>query len=108
MEIQIKKKSKAITITVDGDLTIYEVPEFKKRFIAETADFKDIVVDVSRVSRLDTAGLQMLQLARRAAEADGKTIRFVEPSKDVQRLFSIYRENLDTWSAYGGREKTQL
>jgi anti-anti-sigma factor len=105
MEIQTRKKATTITITIGGDLTIYAVNDFKKRFIEEIADFNKIEIDLSQVTRLDTAGFQLLLLARRAAEMDRKMIDFLNPSPEVLRLFSIYNEKIDNWSAYGRREE---
>lgn len=103
MEIRTKKKLTSIEIGIVGDMTIYSVGDFKKRFIEETANFTDIAINLSSVGRLDTAGFQALLLARRAAEAEKKSLRFIDPSPDVLRLFSTYNEKIEDWSVYDRR-----
>ena len=106
MELQTKKKSGSVSIAINGEMTIYAVADFKKRFIEDTSECADIEIDLSKVARLDTAGFQMLLSARRMAENGGKSIRFIDPSPDVLHLFFMYHEKIDDWSVYGRREKT--
>lgn len=50
-----------------GDVTIYTAGENKSRLLEVLADCAGLEVDVSQVSTMDTAGMQILVLARMEA-----------------------------------------
>jgi anti-anti-sigma factor len=56
------------TVTLDGELTIITAAEHKERLLHELQGGTGLRVDLSDVSEIDTAGLQVLLLARREAE----------------------------------------
>ena len=100
MEIKTEKKSDSITMKIDGELTIYSVSDFRKSFINDTAHSREITINLSHISRFDTAGFQSLLLARRSAESGGKSIRFTDPSQAVQRFFAAYNETIEDWTVH--------
>ena len=48
-----------------------------------------MVLDLARVSDLDTAGLQLLLMARLTAAAAGRTIAIRAPSSTVLEVFGL-------------------
>ena len=69
------------TITIDGDLLISAVAEAKEPLLAALATGRTIEVDLSKVGECDTAGLQLLLMARASARAQGQ--RFVATTQSA-------------------------
>lgn len=103
MEIEIKKKSSSLTMKPVGELSIYSAEEFKKRFMKERPKHKKIEIDLSSISRLDTAGFQVLLMARCEAQRAGGVVQFVDPSDEVLRLFAVYQEKIEDWNSHEQR-----
>ncbi|MEV4141707.1 STAS domain-containing protein [Dactylosporangium sp. NPDC049742] len=75
-------------LELDGELTIVAAAEQQARvrgFLAESPAPAEL--DLSGVTELDTAGLQILLAARREAEQRGTTLTFHDPSGPVRSVF---------------------
>lgn len=75
-------------LRVSGELTIFTAAELKPRLLEGIAS-GNATLDLSGVSELDTAGLQLLVLASREARSAGKEFRLVSPSPPVQALLEL-------------------
>lgn len=60
------------TLKVEGDLLIGGVADAKSAIIAALAAGGDIHLDLSEIGNSDTAGLQLLLMARASARTQGK------------------------------------
>ncbi|WP_431689233.1 STAS domain-containing protein [Hahella sp. NBU794] len=67
-------------LTLNGELTIYCAAEAK----APLLEHKDIDIDLSQLTELDGAGLQLLILAKRDRGA-----RLVNASEAVDKVFTL-------------------
>ena len=76
---------------IEGDLTVRRVQEMKDVILARLAHAQALEVDLAGVTEIDTAGAQLLLLARRAAQASGKELRLVAHSPAVAALFDLLR-----------------
>lgn len=54
-------------VPVEGELTVFTVHALKERLLAAMTPGADVLVDVSEVSEVDGAGVQLLLAARREA-----------------------------------------
>ncbi|NLC37175.1 MAG: STAS domain-containing protein [Alcaligenaceae bacterium] len=94
--------SQASRLTLEGDLTIYEASLHKARLQAalEQADEDGLELDLSRVAEIDTAGLQILLLARRESQRLQLPLRITGVSGAVRdaigfcRLDAFFGESL--------------
>lgn len=68
------------TVVVDGALTIYEAAASKKILIDALAGAGELEIDLSQVTEIDTAGMQLLVLLKREAQAAGKPLRLAAHS----------------------------
>jgi anti-anti-sigma factor len=77
-------------LPIVGELTIQTAAERKAALLTllESAD-QDFVVDLSGVTELDTAGLQLLLMARREADQLGRRLTLVAPSHAVDDVLAI-------------------
>ncbi|WP_426341288.1 STAS domain-containing protein [Pseudoduganella sp. S-14] len=76
---------------IEGDLTIRRVQEMKDVLLARLAQSQVLEVDLAGVTEIDTAGAQLLLMARRAAQASQKELRLVAHSPAVVALFELLR-----------------
>jgi anti-sigma B factor antagonist len=73
-------------LRIEGELTIFRAMELKPAMLP-TPPLTDI--DLSGVTDLDTAGLQLLMLAKKAAQTEGRELRLVGHSPAVLEVFEL-------------------
>jgi anti-anti-sigma regulatory factor len=76
-------------LDIEGELTILTATEHFGRLRALLADGADLDIGLSGVTDIDTAGLQVLLLARREAHERGVTVGFREPSGAVGDALAV-------------------
>lgn len=97
MDIEDRRDGERWTLALAGELTIYAAAEAKAPLLAPLAECGELVIDLAGVSEIDSAGLQLLLLARREAEAAGRPLRFADASPAVAELVALY--GLTAWFA---------
>jgi len=76
MAITIEKgPGKRCRAIVDGNMTIYEAAADKRVLLDAVAKSNETEIDLSSVREMDTAGLQLLILARRESLKEGRVMR---------------------------------
>jgi anti-sigma B factor antagonist len=76
-------------LRLDGELTVQSAAEHKAIVLA-ALDAGDVIeLDLSGVSELDTAGLQLLLLLKREAEHLGKSLRLSASSEAVLEVLAL-------------------
>ncbi len=73
-------------LKIEGELTIFRAMELKPAMLP-TPPLTDI--DLSGVTDLDTAGLQLLMLAKKTALAENRELRLVGHSPAVLEVFEL-------------------
>lgn len=88
-------------LSIDGEMTIYRAAELKERiarafhgsseeaFPAALGANHDVDLDLSEVSELDAAGLQLLLLFNRRACMGNRRLRLVAPSEAVTNALAL-------------------
>jgi anti-sigma B factor antagonist len=59
---------------IEGELTVFTVHALKDRLIAALADSSTLQIDLSDISEVDGAGIQLLLATRREAQQRGGTL----------------------------------
>jgi ABC-type transporter Mla MlaB component len=80
-------------LALEGPLTIYGALELKGRLMDAVNSNQELSLDLSRVTELDTAGLQMLYLAKREASRLCHDLRIVAHSAAVREVFDLVNMN---------------
>jgi len=82
--------AEATSIALCGEFTIFTANETKDR-LSETISgaIGDIEVDLADVTEIDSAGLQLMVMAKREATAQGKNLRFTQHSAPVLDLLDL-------------------
>ena len=74
---------------IDSDLTINTARDTAAALLSLLQDKKDLEIDLSAVSEIDSAGLQLLIAAKRAATAAGCQLAFAGHSPAVLDILDL-------------------
>lgn len=74
------------TLRIVGELTIFRATELKRTILTHPPVE---VIDLSAVTDLDTAGVQLLMLAKKTARSQGHDIQLVGHSPAVIEVFEL-------------------
>jgi anti-anti-sigma factor len=83
------------SLRIEGEMTIYQAAELKQALLAALEQDEEVEIDLSAVSEIDTAGVQLLIAAGKTAQAKQKRLRLAEPSAAVTDVFKLF--DLDGW-----------
>lgn len=81
------KKSQRLSI--NEPMTIYQAPEQKARILETLGATDALELDLAQVSEIDSAGLQLLLLAKREAGNAGKAMDIVSHSPAVREAIEF-------------------
>ena len=76
-------------IAIDGELTIYRAADLKVTVLDALRKARVLEIDLSGVTELDTAGLQVLMLAKQTAAADQRELRLLNHSPAVVEIVEM-------------------
>jgi anti-anti-sigma factor len=76
-------------VRIQGEMTVYRALELKQALLVALADAHTLEIDLSAVGEIDSAGVQLLLLAHRQAEASGKAMRLAAMSETVAETLEI-------------------
>jgi anti-sigma B factor antagonist len=89
LHIDIAQRNGATVLSVLGEVDLATAPILDEQMSAvEAGDASTIVVDLDRVSFMDSSGLQVL-LAHVFSDQNGSRIRLTRGSPQVVRLFTV-------------------
>lgn len=77
-------------LTLEADLTIYNAVELKRQLLDAVRYPHALELDLSQVGEMDTAGFQLLVLAKRESQKLGHTLRIVAHSPAVREIIEFY------------------
>jgi anti-sigma B factor antagonist len=83
-------------LALSGELDVASAPELEQRL----ADLRDeeherILIDLSGLTFVDSAGVSVLIRAKHDAESDGRRLVLSRPNEQVQNVFAVV--GLATW-----------
>jgi anti-anti-sigma factor len=90
MEIETITDDSVTRILLRGEMTIYAATEIKSALLAAVAQGRDVEVDLTAVSEMDSAGFQCLLLAQKIATLQGRRVRCTH-SAATEEVIAIYR-----------------
>jgi anti-sigma B factor antagonist len=79
------------TLSITGEMTIYQAAEQHAQLQAALQAGAPLELNLAGVTELDTAGLQVLMMAKKAAQRDGRSLHLVAHSAAVQDVFEMLR-----------------
>ena len=84
-------------LRIEGDLTIYRTGELKQQLLRLLDGPCPIIIDLSGVTALDSAGLQLLIATKKAADASHKTLDLTSSNPVIDEVVAML--NLTTYFA---------
>jgi len=84
-------------LRIEGEMTIYRANDIKQQLLDALGQSANVEIDLSGVSELDTAGLQLLMLSKKIAQANSTEFRLTGHSMAVLEVFEL----LDMASFFG-------
>jgi anti-anti-sigma factor len=85
----------ALHLILDGPMTIYNAAEIKAQLLNGVRTASILELDLSHVSEMDTAGFQLLVMAKRESQRHDHTLRIVAHSPTVREVIDFY--NMDAF-----------
>jgi anti-sigma B factor antagonist len=82
--------STATVLILEGELTIYRAAELKQELLAALEPGGPLDLDLSAVTELDTAGVQLLMLAKKVAGERELPLRLTGHSPAVLEVFELF------------------
>lgn len=84
-----QSNSKEPVLRIEGEMTIYRADELKQSLLAAIQEAPALEINLSAVTEIDTAGVQLLMFAREAAQVNGRALRMVAHSAAVVEAFEL-------------------
>lgn len=78
-----------LRIAIEGEMTIYRAADLKAEVLEALRKTPVLEIDLSGVTELDTAGLQVLMLAKQTAAADQRELRLLRHSPAVMEILEM-------------------
>ncbi len=85
----------AVHLMLDGPMTIYNAGEIKAQLLTGLQTAAILELDLSHVGEMDTAGFQLLVMAKRESQRQGHTLRIIAHSPAVRDVIDFY--NMDAF-----------
>jgi anti-anti-sigma factor len=82
--------AQAERMVINEDMTIYHAEALKEKLMETLSRSAVFELDLSQVVEIDTAGLQLLLLAKRESQLQGKTFRIVAHSPAAHELIDFF------------------
>ncbi len=87
--IEVVERDGVVVVSVEGEVDLGAAPELEESLNRVAAGHaSSIVVDLDRVSFMDSAGVHVL-LQFSLAQGNGRRLAFTPGSRQVQRLFEV-------------------
>lgn len=82
--------SETVRLVLEADLTIYNALDTRRQLLDAVLATKTLELDLSQVGEMDTAGFQLLVLAKREAQKLDRKLRIVAHSPAVREVIEFY------------------
>ncbi|RRS04304.1 anti-sigma factor antagonist [Aquabacterium soli] len=76
-------------LAIEGEMTIYRAAELKDVLLTALRAPRPLEIDLAEVTDIDSAGVQLLMMAKQAARAQGTELRLVRHSPAVLDVFEL-------------------
>ncbi|MEN0035549.1 MAG: STAS domain-containing protein [Cellvibrio sp.] len=94
MNISRKKSKDTTTLVFEGDLTIYYVAQIKDELFADYEKLADkIALDLTSVTEIDTAGVQLLLFAKKFFSSVHRSVFITKSNESVESVLTALDVN---------------
>jgi anti-anti-sigma factor len=89
LDIRVRRNGVAVVLELDGELDMAYAPQLEYELIEAESSTARLIVDLSGLGFMDSAGLQTLLRAERRCRDNGCRLSLVRGSHQVQRVFEL-------------------
>jgi len=89
MKVNVTNENGLCRIGIEGEMTIYTASRLKEDLLSAMVDGTEFEMNLGQISEIDTAGLQLLALAKREAADKNKPLHFVAHSQAVLGMLDM-------------------
>lgn len=89
MPIRAETKEGLPLLHIEGDMTIYTAADLKAELLTYISQPLEREIDLSGVSEIDSAGLQLLMLAKSEAKRNATPLRLTGHSRAVLDILDV-------------------
>ncbi|MCS3472646.1 anti-anti-sigma factor [Pseudomonas sp. JUb42] len=93
MSITCQSHDGTARVSIEGEMTIYTAAELGAVLLPLLADMQnnsdDLAIDLSQVTEMDSAGVQLLMLSKRESQRAGKALHLDGHSQAVLETFEL-------------------
>jgi anti-sigma B factor antagonist len=89
MEISVANENGICHIGIAGEMNIYSALQARQSLLSAMQQCNEIEINLSHVSEIDAAGLQLLALVKREAAEKNKPLHFVAHSQAVMEVLDL-------------------
>lgn len=89
MSVQVETVSGRIRAAIEPEITIYNAVLVKERLMALIDSNSAVDIDLSAVNEIDTAGLQVLLLAKKEGMRRNKDVRLINSSLRATEIVNL-------------------
>ena len=89
MEIKTTIDGTAATFAIAGKLTVQTAPELEAAIDAIPEEVCDLIIDLSEVDYVSSAGLRVLVAAQKKVTAAAGNMRLLSPNDEVFEVFEM-------------------
>jgi anti-anti-sigma factor len=92
MSAKAKKNDGTLQLSIKDDMTIYNAQALKEILLAHChPDIQVLQLDLSAVTEIDSAGVQLLLLLKAESQKRGFTLRLLSHSEAVIEVFELLK-----------------
>ena len=90
MEYEIRNQAGVTILNLDGEIDVSHAPRLRKTLTQLIEDnCQRLLIDLTEVVYLDSAGLSVLIAAHRKAQNTGASLGLVGPQQPIRQVFNI-------------------
>lgn len=91
MEIERTDNADVIELKVVGELTIFGAADAYGLLTQVLSERRDLRINLAQTTEVDSSGVQLLLAAKRAAEAQGRSLEVVAHSEAMVEVMELLR-----------------
>ena len=89
MTINKEQENQKVTLYVDGRLDTTTAPKFQDALMPAFEEAEEIIVDLTKLAYMSSAGLRVLLMGQKTANAKGVSLKISGVSEEIMEIFVI-------------------
>lgn len=91
MSGKIREENGKLVVALEGEIDLDRAPEVRRLLLDCTSRGRDVLVDLSAISYIDSSGIASLVEALQSADRGGIAFGLVAVSPEARRVFELAR-----------------